>query len=199
MCLLTLVAWDNGEPSFWVDHELIYQRVAAHEIAAKIIAAVEADYGHNHWFVGDPAGRNKESDQESWESNLQRAGVPIDCLSAEFNTPHMIDETLREVQILLDADRIRVHRQRCPVLMSAIESWEYDLPRGLPLELLSRETLKPKKDLWSHPGDALRYGVGAMLRQEWGLREDLDLSKLPRSPGATLKELYARLLGPGRR
>jgi len=76
----------------------------------------------------------------------------------------MIDATIREVQILLDSRRIRVHSKRCPVLLSAIESWEYDLPRGVPLELVSRETLRPKKNIWSHPGDALRYGVGAILR-----------------------------------
>ena len=86
------------------------------------------------------------------------------------------------------------------MLLTTLESWEYDLPRGMPLELVSRETLKPKKDLWSHPGDALRYGVGAGLRSCHQIRiEDLDLSKLPRSPVTAVQEMYARLVGPGPR
>ena len=110
----------------------------------------------------------------------------------------MIAGTIREVQILLDAGRIRVHAERCPVLLTTLESWECDLPRGMPLELVSRETLKPKKNLWSHPGDALRYGVGAGLRSCQQIRiEDLDLSELPKTPGARLAEIYKQLTGPG--
>jgi hypothetical protein len=94
VCLFALVTWGkNREPTLWYDRELVCQRLAAHEIAVEIITAVRSEYGHNHCFVGDPSGRNKESDQESWESNLRRAGVPIDCLPADYNTPLSVCKT----------------------------------------------------------------------------------------------------------
>ncbi|MCH7667528.1 MAG: hypothetical protein IH936_16580 [Acidobacteria bacterium] len=52
-------------------------------------------------------------------------------------------------------------------------------------------------DRGKHPGDALRYGVGAVLRSRPRLRiEDLNLSKLPKGPAGEVAEVFERLLGP---
>ena len=78
ICLFGLLEKrDDGSQTIWIDREFLFQRLAAHDVADEILAVTRDEYGMRPWFIGDPAGRNKESDQESWESNLRRAGLPM--------------------------------------------------------------------------------------------------------------------------
>lgn len=195
-----LVEWQKeGFPLLRADYELVFERTRATDIAVDILAVLRERYGVQVWIVGDPAGRNKESDQSSWETNLQVAGLPVHCLPPDFNSHEMIDTTLLEVQQLVDQALFKINLDACPILATAMESWQYDLPSGIPLELISRETLKPRKDQWSHLGDALRYAAGAALRIP---REGLDnlheaAEAWPQEDFAGLGDVYNELLGGG--
>ena len=195
VCLLALIDWpaDRGEsPTIWVDRELFFQREPVASIGADIVNATSL-YGNGWALVGDPAGRNKESDQESWESNLRRAGVPLTCLDAEYNDPHLISETLGNIETLAAEGRLRIH-ERCTYLLECLEAWTWDVPAGIPLELVNRQQIKPRKDQWSHGGDALRYLVGAAVRMSRFafMGPGPDLSDVELGPGAQLGDAYDR-------
>lgn len=129
------------------------------------------------------AGVNRESNQESWISNLNRCGVPVTALDPWYNTDYGIRKTLEDFQQLLDMGKLRIHRKRAGVFWDAIEGWQFKAPEGVPLPLLELARLKPRKDRHSHPGDTGRYGSGAIRR-------------LLRRPGTSdpTKEILSRLL-----
>ena len=163
---LFLLDWqrDDAIPSAWVDLCLIWQSEPVDTIAEEIKAAL-GEYGAGRrWLVGDPAGVNRESNQESWISNLNRCGVPVAALDPWYNSEYGIRKTLEDFQGLLDSGRLRVHRKRAGVFWDAIEGWQFKAPEGVPLQLLELARLKPRKDRHSHPGDTGRYGAGAIRR-----------------------------------
>lgn len=162
-----LVDWGDppvGPPHIWVDVLRFWQRRPAYEVAQDARAALE-EYNGPRVITGDPAGRNKESDQESWESNLRGSGLGVTCLDSSYNEPFKIQKTIEEVQQLFDRGCLHIHGERCKALLEACEQWGWDLPRSIPLTLLNKAEIKPKKDQWSHFGDMLRYLVGAVLRE----------------------------------
>jgi len=164
--LLGIIDWGDppeAPPNVWIDRELYWERKPSWEVAKDGRAAL-MEYGGKRVVVGDPAGKAKEHDQESWESSLQGAGLPVYCLPSQFNDHYTIGKTIQELGQGLERGWVRIHRERCKVLLEACEQWEWDLPRGIPLELVNRAEIKPKKDHWSHFGDAARYLVGFVLR-----------------------------------
>lgn len=192
-----LVEWRDQDPVpwLWVDLAKAWQERAAGEIAVEALEAY-GDYSDARWSVGDPAGKNRESDQASWIDRLGAEGLAVTPLDG-YNAGVMITETLREVQRVIDMGRLRVHRDRAALVLEAVESWEWALPEGVPLEAVSREHIKPKKDAWSHIGDALRYGVGAVLRMPRGRADEAaEIAKaLPRTAGSEIAAMFSRIQG----
>ena len=193
-----LVSWDmdgHPDPLMLLDRLQVWQRQPAAVVAQEIRDTLAESYGHNVYVVGDPAGVQAESDQESWESNLQSAGLPIRCLPAEYNGPGHIDEALKTLQRVLDQRRLLIHRKRAAMAMETVESWQWDIPASLPLELVNRAEIKPRKDVWSHPGDAMRYGVSVALRLRVDQQMESVIQSLPPTAGGEIADLYSRLLG----
>lgn len=152
----------QGRPMLYIDNEVYAERQTAFDIGREVIEKLWPYHGRLA-VVGDPAGVAKDSDQESWEINLRSAGLPMQCLGPWYNSEHGIQETIQDVQRLIDAKRIRIH-ERCAYIHETFESWAWDVPRGMTLELVSKAWIKPMKNLFSHAGDAVRYGVGFSLR-----------------------------------
>ena len=165
-----LLNWDLGDgelPMVWVDCELVRQRTSAYEVAHDVVE-LGKQYGGYSWYTGDPTGKNTESDQESWESRLRQGGVPISLLPDVYNTADYTTHVLREAQLMMDSGLLKIHATRCPFLLETVETWQWDTPRGVPIDLVNRDTIRPKKDAWSHAGDAaFRYGLGAGLRVDY--------------------------------
>ncbi|HST08318.1 MAG TPA: hypothetical protein VLJ83_09100, partial [Gemmatimonadaceae bacterium] len=202
VCLFILVNWERGKeypdgkggvlkfPEMWLDRELVWQRTPVLDIGNAIMQA-RAEYSDMAWHFGDPAGRNVESDQESWESNLNMAGVPIRCLDGAYNSETLRDESIIECQTMMDRGLFRIH-ERCTLFLAALESWEWNVPAGIKIEMLNRADIKPMKDGWSHPMDAFRYAVSAALRM--GLqayRAIGETQDLPEQPGGKIAKMLA--------
>lgn len=190
----------SGQRKFFqvrIDLERIWQRTAAHEIAADILGTHQEE-GYNLMtpILGDPAGASKGPDQESWESKLRAAGLPIRCLPAAANEKGALDLSLRDLQVLMDLDLLGVHPERAPITCQALELWEWDVPKGIDVKAINRAAISPKKDGWSHPGNAAQYGwmaAEALLASAAG-RPLGNAGALPESASATLSELYSELL-----
>lgn len=160
-----LFSWQFGNGKFplvLIDNEVCRERTSAYSIAKDVLFCM-GDYGGRRFVVGEPVAKAKDPQQESWESHFRSAGLPFSSLPASYNDPFVIRETLGEINELVRLGLFRVH-ERCLYIMECIESWEWDLPRGMTLEMVNKESLKPKKNIFSHPGDGLRYGTGFILR-----------------------------------
>jgi hypothetical protein len=194
-----LVDYDNSPhpeiPLMKVDLEKIWSRTQAEEIGAEMVDAHTGTYSDNYFFTGDPSGTNPESDQDSWQTRLNDAGVPLRCLPAEYNSHDILNDAgLSEVQSLLDAGLLQIHATRCPISLEALESWEYDIPEGLDVRFLSRETIRPRKDSWSHICQAIEYGVTWLMRNDPRESDLEEIARdLPVGSGNVLADLYARL------
>ncbi|MEM9598628.1 MAG: hypothetical protein AAGD06_30460 [Acidobacteriota bacterium] len=191
VCLFGLLELGD-RPILWIDQERIWQQTSWRTAGADVHAA-SALYGGRPLHFGDPAGKAKESDQKSWETNLRSAGVPLFCLDAWFNTRDGIEWGFKWVQSMLDEGRLRVHR-RCRYLRSCLESWRRDIPEGLTVDVISRAYIGPRHDEYSHGGHALRYlwgGAALLLAQERrrGQSSGADVPSVPQ--GATAQILSA--------
>ncbi|MEM8933763.1 MAG: hypothetical protein AAGE94_21410, partial [Acidobacteriota bacterium] len=136
-----ILDWDNGIenaeygriPRVWFDREIYGHRQLPNEMAQTILGTVERT--HQWSVVGDPAGKRKQIHQTSWESDLQLHGLPITCLDEQpFSQRHFIDKSIDTVGEMLRLGLIRVHEERCPVLLHSMEGWEWDVPAGLRVE-----------------------------------------------------------------
>lgn len=204
LLLARILLPDGGEkfPRLWIGAELVAQRMHAQQIADRGLALLR-EFPLDPEIVGDPAGRAKDSKQESWESNLQAGGLPLLCLPSTYNEPDVITQTLEEGQAMLDQGRVLIDAERCPVLVEALESWEWDLPAGLSIELVNRKMISPKKNAWSHLGDAFRYLVGKAMRtppRPKVTREQMYGAVQPEPQGVMgLEDVFDRVLGAGYR
>lgn len=163
VCLLGMLEFHSNDPipTLWIDEELIWQAAGSDQVINDSLARVES-YSKSfrcHW--GDPASVQRESDQQSWATKLQAAGLPFSQLPYDFNTKEGIDRCIKIVQKMLDLGKIKIH-ERCRGLIGAIDSWRYDIPDGVPLDLVSKAWIAPRKDVHSHPGNALMYLAGAV-------------------------------------
>jgi hypothetical protein len=197
--LFLLVDWDRSPhahyPLIYVDLELIWSRTSAEDIASDILAFHEEHgYSESMAFVGDPSGTSAESDQESWESRLNDAGVPMLCLDSLYNTHEVLYQTsLDRLQNLLNLGLLKISEKRCPITCEALESWEWDIPEGVDSRFLSREVLKPRKDGWSHPADALRYGIEWICREARTIQAKQEVvEKMTRGPMGGVSRMIDR-------
>lgn len=152
-CLLAL--YDPEEDLVWVEHSLAWSQTQW-QVASSDALAYAAAYPRRAAHFGDPAGRQRESDQQSWESNLRAGGVPILCLPSEANTSEAIEWGFKLIQQRFDAGKLRVHRQ-ASYLWSCLEEWQRSVPDGMTLDYANREYLAPRADRFSHGGMALCY------------------------------------------
>ncbi len=190
-CLFALVEMNRAKPRIWVDAELVWQHTEW-RTAALDAKSLMSDYGGRHVHFGDPAGRTDiESDQQSWESNLRAGGIPLFCLDNWHNTSVGIEWGIKEVQALASDGRLRVHR-RCIYLWDVIDNWRRDVPEGTVLDYLSRKTVPPRHDIYSHGGMALVYLLGGIQKSiastRSGATTAASLPKVVRSPGSEFSE-----------
>ena len=157
----------SERPTLWIDAELTWRQTQWKKAAADA-RHVMSHYGGRAMHFGDPAGRQRESDQKSWESNLRSGGLPLWSLPDWYNRRDGEEWLIRLVQTMLDEGRIRIHR-RCRYLWEVIETWQRDVPAGIDIDYLSRAYIPPKHDMYSHGGHALLYlaaGASIILEHE---------------------------------
>ena len=165
--LHAILDWEAGQeheefgrlPRLWFNQEVFGYRVQPYEMAQMIHGVAREHNGP--WAVyGDPAGKRAQLHQVSWESDLRAHGVPLYCLAENpFAQRYYIDKVLDLVNEMLDLGLIRVHESRCPVLLEAMEGWEWDVPSGLRIEQVNRSSIKWKKNGFSHFCEAAWYAV----------------------------------------
>lgn len=153
---------DGVDPLVLVDSEVVRERQTAFDIARDVALNLR-EYRGSRSIFGDPASVGKDSSQESWESNLRSGGIPFSALPPWYNDRYAIKETLEDVQRLIDKGLFMVH-ERCYYVHECLESWEWNIPKGLTVDQVSKEHIEPKKNVFSHSGDSLRYGAGAIIR-----------------------------------
>jgi hypothetical protein len=190
VCLRALVepgpAW-----RLWVDFEHPWDQVSWQRAAADVKRHDEEEYGwQQRWHWGDPAGINRESDQMSWETNLISGGIPLTCLAAEYNQRDGQEWMVKQVQLLIDTGRLRVHR-RCKYLWKCLESWTRDIPHGADAALINRLYIPPRHDVYSHGGMALCYLIAGVLigMSAAHERSDQALGQLPPAPGGEIASM----------
>jgi hypothetical protein len=163
--LLELPAADQAAklPRIWLDSELWWKseswRVAASDVAQHV---ARLGYKGRAIHFGDPAGTHREGDQESWESHLRGAGVPLFCLPDWYNTSEGREWCIKEVQRFIDMDLLRVHRN-CRLVLDCLREWKRDVDDFVKLEIVEKEYVRPRHDVHSHPGMALCYLIGGAL------------------------------------
>ena len=188
-CMFFLVQeLQDGRIRIWIDDELVWQQTAWYTAAADV-EQTHLNYGSpTRLHFGDPAGTQRESDQTSWESKLRGGGVPLICLDKWYNTRDGIEWLIRTGQKMFDDSLIMVHR-RCSYAWECLDNWRRDAPEGLSLDWLSRTYIGPRKDVYSHGGNAIMYGIGGTSvayaeRQQSGIEAKL---KLPMSKAAEIR------------
>lgn len=149
-------------PMMFADACVPRWRAEPHEIAADVLAAREGKQGS--WSVyGDPAGRAVDVTQGSWESSLNACGLPLVCLAHQpFAEHHFILRAIRFVDWMLQRGRLRIRSDLDPVI-GAVQTWQWDIPRGLALELVNRAWIGWRKDQPSHFCESLWYGAVAVV------------------------------------
>lgn len=150
------------KPRLWIRNEHVFRRTEWRTAAATVLEDTRRFKGRASHF-GDPAGANAESDQGSWETHLRSGGIPLFCLDSWFNTREGIEWTIREVQTLIDDERLFIHR-RCRYLLEVLAGWKRAISEHADPDLIDKAYIPPRKDLYSHGGDALRYLAGGLLR-----------------------------------
>lgn len=174
VCLFAMIDL-RGAPTIWIDQDLTWAQTAWRTAAADA-KQVMARYGSGrHLHFGDPAGRQRESDQSSWERNLQAAGIPLICFDDAANTREGTEWAIKQTQALLADGRLRIHR-RCEYLWSCIENWRREVPDGMQLDYVSRSYIPPRHDVYSHGGKALLYLISGILKAIASIRASAGLS-----------------------
>jgi len=166
VCLLAIL--ENGpRPRLWIDREFVWQQASWNQAATDVRFSVKAEgYSGNSVHYGDPAGRQRDSSQTSWEVNLRSGGIPLICLPDEYNTRDGIEWGIKRAQTMFNEGVVRVHR-RCEYLWNCLDNWSREVPRGVELDYISRAYIPPRKDVYSHGGMAFFYLItGANLSIE---------------------------------
>jgi hypothetical protein len=195
-CLYAVINWKEDEqfPDIWIDDEDAWKSTEWQRIANDARIKIGKYSGSFVSHFGDPASKNRESDSSSWLLNLQSAGIPLSSLPSNFNTREGIDTAIKIVQWYINSNKLRIH-ERCEGLWSAMDSWQYDIPQGIPLELVNKEWIQPKKDLYSHYGNALMYLVLAVYTyMKRGKKDPMSsiVKSLHKLPKSTLAEMLDR-------
>lgn len=185
-CLMSVLEWVEGSafPIIWLDDELVWKSAEWGVVAEDRKDRMQNYGSHFKLDVGDPASKNRESNQSSWAMNLASARIPFMTLPADYNTQKGIDDNIKIVQWFINSDKLRIHK-RCETTLQSLESWRYDIPDGVPAEMVSKIWISPRKDGYSHTMNALMYLCGFVSRSmRRGNKEDLSkLSKNSRFSG----------------
>lgn len=168
VCLFALIefppqpAKEGQLPRIWIDDELVWKSEHWRTAAVEVRERVKADgYGGPIQHFGDPAGVQRESDQQSWQSNLRAGGIMLNCLPDWVNTTEGREWAIREVQRYLDTDLVRIH-ERCRHTLAAVREWQRQVDPFVRLDALDKEYVRPRHDIHSHPGMALLYLLWAV-------------------------------------
>jgi len=173
VCFLFLVEFRGGGYRLWLDQEMTWEQEDWRKVASDIldgkqdedgaiVGGLRPNYEKFGIHFGDPSGIARESDQNSWVTNLQSGGVPVHALDGECNTRDQREWQIRKVGAMLYDGTLRVH-ERCKYALDCIDSWTRDIPKGQTVESSGSVYLKPKHDKWSHGGTALCFGVAGIL------------------------------------
>jgi len=174
VCLLGLL--EKSDPwRLWIEWDLSWLTTAWTTAAVDIMEKIDS-YPLRADVFFDPAGKQRESDGNSWVRNLGGEGVPFLDLQAvidpsgerhPINSSSWISWSIRHVLELFDSGQIRVHK-RCRYLQEAIQGYRVRIPDGVdPLDVGGARS--PDKNDASHGADALRHlasGVYEILRLE---------------------------------
>jgi hypothetical protein len=164
VCLLAMLELPPANrpdqlPRIWLDDELWWYAENWLTAAKDVRQRVQRNgYGRHILHVGDPTGKNRESDQQSWETNLRAGGIPLRVLPDWANTNEGREWLIRTAQLYMDSGKLIWH-SRCRKWNAAVREWRRDIPGGAVLEGLDLERIKPKHDQHSHPGMAGLYLV----------------------------------------
>jgi hypothetical protein len=199
VCLFALFE-TGSKPRLWIDDELVWQQADWRTAAADALNLQRSRYGGRSVHYGDPAGKQRDSSQLSWETNLRHGGIPLFCLPESFNRSDQIEWAIKRVQASLSEGTLRIHR-RCTYLWTCIENWARQVPAGINPDYISKAYIPPQHDIHSHGGMALCYLVsGAFLTlkaaQDGTSREmrDDELETLPKSPAGEMGLTFSRML-----
>ena len=196
-CPFALIHFEEGPDAFftlWIDEVRVWERAAWYDVAAEALEVMAA-YKGMRWHLGDPAGAQKQADQESWESHLSGAGIPIMCLDASFNNFEAQEWSIRNCQSMINTHRLRIHRRNGAPLIKALKSWRRRLAPGVELSHANGR-VAPMKDWPSHVCQALLYLLaGAALQQRSVQRQrNAAAAPLPVTSGAGAQEATAKFL-----
>jgi len=188
-CPFALVHFEEGTSApltIWIDDVRIWERQAWHDIAAEA-HEVMAPYKGMRWHLGDPAGKQSQADQESWESHLVGAGIPLMCLDVSYNTFEAQEWSIKNCQSLINTRRLRIHRRKCAPLIKAMKSWKRRLAPGVELSCANGR-VAPMKDWPSHVCQALLYLLAGAAIQQKAVQRQRDAAATPapvtHGPGA---------------
>lgn len=150
----------DGRFRLWIDDELVWKSTSWRTAGADAIKKAK-NYGWSWVAYGDPSGIQVESDQESWESNLKAAGVPLFCLETKGGKfeREEIEQGFRRVQAMLDDGLLMIH-VRCREVWMSVEHWRRAVKEGLSeaeIEMLDKVYIGHDHGRFSHMGMALCY------------------------------------------
>lgn len=137
---------------------------------------IAEDFGGDGWYtrrhtanqkpdamIGDNAGKQRDSNQESWISNFGTAGIPIEGKTIWHfgKAVQMANRKFRERKIFF-APQCDVRRNsNLPSLMESLSSWKY-IVTGEGDD--ARGGDKPFKNVYSHLADCFLY----LVHDTWG-------------------------------
>lgn len=172
VCLFAVVEWSADRRRFevWIDDELSWSQTGWSQAATDAVDKLR-NYGGPRLHYGDPAGVQRESNQQSWESNLKGGGIPLWCLPAPVNASEVMELEIKAIQHLINSGLVHVHR-RCALLLESMRSWRRNLPEFMTVDMATRAYVAPRHDAASHACKALLYLIaGIKLQQQHELRE----------------------------
>lgn len=165
VCFLWLVEFREGRFRLWLDQEFVWRSEAWRAAADDVLdgeKGLRQNYAVYGVHFGDPSGVNRESDQESWVTNLQSGGVPIVALPGSANTQQQREWQIRKVGALMADGTLRIHR-RCTYALECVERWTRHLAAGQTVESSSVLYVPPRHDRYSHGGTAMCFGIAGLL------------------------------------
>lgn len=163
VCILALVELRKN-PRIWIVDEFVWNQTSWRVAAADVRLLVHSrGYRGTEVHYGDPAGKQRDAGQESWQTHLRAGRVNMICLDEIWNTRQGIEWSLRETNALFADAQLRVHR-RCVAVWDMLDNWTRDVPEGEEVAEVNKVYIPPRHDGYSHPGNALRYGIAGILQ-----------------------------------
>lgn len=188
-CMVAVVDASGSEPIVYVDDERTWQQSDWKQAAFDTKEMMKQYMGPRLHF-GDPAGRQKDSSQRSWEMNLRGGGVPLVCLDDEYGTQKANEWMIKEVQSFIDEDRIFIHK-RCKYLLNCIQNWKRNAPDGVELDFISSTYIPPRKDVFSHGSNALMYLIAGVILTAKQMKQETVVGEFEPSKSSEIQKVLA--------